>query len=186
MDYDSFLELAKARRSIRRFKSDPISDEYVDKIVEAARWAPSGFNSQPWEFVVVKDKKLKDTIVKWVDRGHAANADMEATREPWQKQKPHPSRDAEMDYRNAPVFIILMGDTRTQLGLPMVVRYDNYRRQVTFISSLASAILYMHLAATTLGLGSQWVSGIAEPYSCLLYTSPSPRDLSTSRMPSSA
>ena len=66
MDYDSFLELVKARRTIRRFKPDPIPDEYVDKIIEAARWAPSGFNMQPWEFVVIRDKKLKDTIVQWV------------------------------------------------------------------------------------------------------------------------
>jgi nitroreductase len=65
MDYQSFLELVKKRRSIRRFKPDPIPDEYVDKIIEAGRWAPSGFNLQPWEFVVVKDKELKDKIVEF-------------------------------------------------------------------------------------------------------------------------
>ena len=56
MDYESFLELVQKRRSIRRFKSDQIPDEYVDKIIEAGRWAPSGFNLQPWEFVVVKEQ----------------------------------------------------------------------------------------------------------------------------------
>jgi len=65
MDYESFLELVENRRGIRRFKPDPIPDEYIDKIIEAARWAPSGFNLQPWEFVVVKDKKLKDSIVEF-------------------------------------------------------------------------------------------------------------------------
>ena len=44
MDYESFLELVKKRRSIRRFKPDPVPNEYVGKIIEAARWAPSGFN----------------------------------------------------------------------------------------------------------------------------------------------
>ena len=39
MDYDSLLELVKTRRSIRRFKPNPIPDEYIDKIIEAARWA---------------------------------------------------------------------------------------------------------------------------------------------------
>ena len=62
MKYESFLELAKKRRSIRSFKPDPIPDEYVDKIIEAARWAPSGFNTQPWEFVVIKKKELKESI----------------------------------------------------------------------------------------------------------------------------
>ena len=169
MDYDSFLELVKKRRSIRRFRPDPIPDEYVNKIIEAARWAPSGYNSQPWEFVVVKEKKLKDSIVQWVDMYWELSSEVEATREPWQRQASHPWRDTEMDYRNAPVFIILFGDTRTQVGLPMMVRFDNYRRQSIFTSSLASAFLYMHLAATTLGLATQWVSQVATPYAqCLL------------------
>ena len=63
MDYAGFLDLVKHRRTIRRFKPDPIPDEYVEKIIEVARWAPSGFNMQPWDFVIIKDNKLKDTIV---------------------------------------------------------------------------------------------------------------------------
>ena len=92
MDYDSFLELVKKRRSIRRFKPDPVPDEYVDKIIEAARWAPSGFNSQPWEFVVVKEKKLKNSIVQLLESTWHQALKMEATREPWQRQKSHPWR----------------------------------------------------------------------------------------------
>jgi nitroreductase len=45
MEYESLLELVKARRSIRRFKPDSIPDEYIDKIIELDRWAPSGYNS---------------------------------------------------------------------------------------------------------------------------------------------
>jgi nitroreductase len=59
MEYESLLELVKTRRSIRRFKPDPVPDEYIDKIIEVARWAPSGYNTQPWDFVIIKDKKLK-------------------------------------------------------------------------------------------------------------------------------
>ena len=164
MDYDSFLKLVKERRTIRRFKPDPIPDEYVDKIIEAARWAPSGYNSQPWDFVVVKDKKLKDTIMQWIDSYWELSSKAENAREPWQRQTSHPWLDTEMDYHNAPVFIILFGDTRTQVGLPMMVRFDNDRRQSIFNSSLANAFLYMNLAATSLGLGAQWVSAIANPY----------------------
>ena len=64
MDYDELLELLKKRRSTRRYKPDPVPDEAIDKIIEAARWAPSGFNQQPWEFVVVKDQKLKEGNVE--------------------------------------------------------------------------------------------------------------------------
>ena len=49
MDYDSLLKLVKNRRSMRKFKPEPIPDEYVDKIIEVARWAPSGANSQTWQ-----------------------------------------------------------------------------------------------------------------------------------------
>ena len=48
MNYDQFLELLRYRRSIRRFKSDPIPDDNVIKILDAAHYAMSGANSQPW------------------------------------------------------------------------------------------------------------------------------------------
>ena len=65
MDYDSLLELVKNRRSIRKFKTDPVSDEHIDKILEVARQAPSGLNSQPWEFIVITDPAMLDTL-GWV------------------------------------------------------------------------------------------------------------------------
>jgi len=163
MDYESLLKLVKKTRSIRRFKPDPIPDEYIDKIIEVARWAPSGFNSQPWEFVVVKKKELKDKISEFIDEYVRQSARMEATREKWQKTIMRQYAGVPMDYRTAPVFILLFGDTRTKVGLPMALRYDDSRCQKIYISSLANAFLYMHLAATSLGLASQWVSGVQVP-----------------------
>ena len=173
MNYESFLELVKKRRSIRRFKSDPMPDEPVNRIIEAARWAPSGFNTQPWEFVVIRDKKLKDDIIQIIKPprppGSSGFPQLEDICEPWMRQKRQPWLNPEMEYQNAPVFILLFGDTRTQMGLPMMVRCDPYRKQVTYLSSLANAFLYMQLAATTLGLASQWVSLVASPPNhCLL------------------
>jgi nitroreductase len=166
MDYDSLLQLAKKRRSIRRFRLDPIPDEFIEKIIEVARWAPSGFNMQPWEFVVVKKPELRAKIVQYTNEYWMQVKSMEPTRESWQGRawKLLGVTGAGMDYTTAPVFIILFGDTRTKVGLPMGVRYDPNRYQLIFISSLASAFLYMHLAATTLGLASQWVSAISTPF----------------------
>jgi nitroreductase len=171
MDYDSLLELVKKRRSIRRFKPDPIPDEMIDKIIEVARWAPSGFNMQPWEFVVVKKPELRDRIVEYIKAYWAQSKGMEKTRESWQGEVWTTSGvvDAGMDFTTAPVYIILLGDPRTSQGLPMGLRHDKYRCQKLFTSGLASAFLYMHLAATTLGLASQWVSAIGIPYaSCMV------------------
>ena len=87
MDYDRLLKLVKERRSRRRFKPDPIPDDYIDKILEVARWAPSGFNMQPWEFIVVRREDLRKKICESIGAGFGAFAEMEQTREAWQGRK---------------------------------------------------------------------------------------------------
>ena len=64
MKIDELLDLLRTRRSTRKFKPDPIPDEYIEKIIEAARWAPSGANGQPWEFIVIKDQQTKTRIAE--------------------------------------------------------------------------------------------------------------------------
>ena len=157
MDYNSFLQLVKSRRTIRRFKSDPVPDELIGKVIEAGRWAPSGFNMQPWEFVVIKDKKLKDSIVQWIHDYHRLIMKTETARESWQRVPHRPSHDPEMDYKNAPVSILILGATRTHKGLPTAMRYDAERLRTIYTSSLANAYLYMSLAATTLGLANNGI-----------------------------
>jgi nitroreductase len=167
MDYENFLKLVKTRRSIRSFKTDPIPDEYVERIIEAARWAPSGANSQPWEFIVIKDKEIKDKIVEIVNEHREHSRKVELTREKDLRFPAVLSSVREPGYKNAPVFIILCGDPRTKEAYPlltMLTRGDSH-----FVSGLASAFLHMALAATTLGLGSQWVSATGNPFAkCLL------------------
>lgn len=53
------FEAIKNRRSIRAFRPEPIPDDVLNKILEAACWAPSAGNLQPWEFIVVKDLAIK-------------------------------------------------------------------------------------------------------------------------------
>jgi nitroreductase len=55
---DTF-EAIRNRRSIRQLKPDPIDDETLGKVLEAARWAPSWGNTQCWRFIVVTDKEVK-------------------------------------------------------------------------------------------------------------------------------
>jgi nitroreductase len=56
------LEAIRSRRAIRRFKKEPVPPELIEKMLEAARWAPSSVNSQPWEFIVVTDPETKKRI----------------------------------------------------------------------------------------------------------------------------
>ncbi|MEM2598263.1 MAG: nitroreductase family protein [Thermoproteota archaeon] len=53
------MEAIKTRRSIRKYKSTPVEDEKIIECLEAARWAPSANNSQPWEFLVVKNPETR-------------------------------------------------------------------------------------------------------------------------------
>ncbi len=53
------LEAIKERRSIRVYTDEKVSEDYVERLIEAARWAPSAGNVQPWAFVVVKNDETK-------------------------------------------------------------------------------------------------------------------------------
>jgi nitroreductase len=59
-----FYEVIKERRSVRRYKSDPIPDEVLNRILEAGRIAPSAKNIQPWHFVVVKNPEIKEMVAE--------------------------------------------------------------------------------------------------------------------------
>ena len=57
------MELLKLRRTYRRFKQEPISDEIIDEMLTAARYASSAANLQPITYVVVKSQeKVKESI----------------------------------------------------------------------------------------------------------------------------
>jgi nitroreductase len=53
------FEAIKSRRSIRAYTGEKVSDETVKRLIDAARWAPSAGNIQPWEFVIVRDLETK-------------------------------------------------------------------------------------------------------------------------------
>ncbi len=58
----SVLKLIQERRSIRRYKEDSIPEDVLVRVLEAARWAPSGKNLQPWKFILVRDKVMKERL----------------------------------------------------------------------------------------------------------------------------
>ncbi|MFQ6069723.1 MAG: nitroreductase family protein [Candidatus Aminicenantales bacterium] len=60
----SVLEVIKARRSVRRYKSEPVPDETLRRVLEAARLAPSGKNLQPWKFIIVRDSEKKRKLAQ--------------------------------------------------------------------------------------------------------------------------
>lgn len=149
--YECLLNLVKKRRTVREFKSDPVPDEHVAKIIEVARWAPSAFHTQPWEFVVIKDPDVKRRVIDVLDRYGPALRD--------------PAKESQErgSFKDAPVFILLLCDWRAKVGLPGRIAESDARVTSLYTSSLANTFLYMHLAATALGLASQWYTATSSP-----------------------
>ncbi len=58
-----FYEVVRRRLSVRAYKSDPVPEEVLQRILEAGRLAPSAKNYQPWKFIVVKDPALRAALV---------------------------------------------------------------------------------------------------------------------------
>jgi nitroreductase len=56
------MDAIRQRRSVREFDSEDVSDAVLHKLIEAACWAPSATNEQPWAFTIVKNKNLLNTI----------------------------------------------------------------------------------------------------------------------------
>jgi nitroreductase len=58
------LDVIQKRQSVRKYKEDPIPEKALMRVLEAARLAPSGKNFQPWKFIIVKDKALKEKLAQ--------------------------------------------------------------------------------------------------------------------------
>jgi nitroreductase len=58
------LALLRQRRSIRRYRPDPVPGDMVKQLLEAGRWAPSAGNRQPWHFIVVRDEAIRLEVAR--------------------------------------------------------------------------------------------------------------------------
>lgn len=72
MNENDMLDLIKKRRSIRKYTDEPVTDEQIRQLLEAAMAAPSGSNIQSWEFVVVRNPDLKRQIAQTHTWSHMA------------------------------------------------------------------------------------------------------------------
>jgi nitroreductase len=162
MDYEALLGLVKSRRSIRAFTDEPVSEETVEKVIEAARWAPSGANSQPWEFIIIRDQATKDKMALWARQHQELAHEAELTRPEELRWGSAARPVSDPFFKNTPVLILVVGDPRVSKSFPLLTYIE--REEKNFVSALAGAFLYMTLAATSLGLGSHWASLVGSGY----------------------
>jgi len=66
------MQIIKDRRSVRKFKADPVPDEFIDSILQAGQWAPSWANTQCWRFIVIRDTEIKEKLAETKGKGNPA------------------------------------------------------------------------------------------------------------------
>jgi nitroreductase len=142
---EDIIEIIKTRRCVREYKADPISDEDIKSIIDCARYAPSGFNIQPWAFLVVKNKEVMREIS---EKGKKSLIPMlEPIKTTSQKIGDFlvylKTEGTDMFY-NAPLLIVILGSENAP-----TTDYD-----------CAMAAQNMMLAAHSMGMGSCWIGGV--------------------------
>lgn len=141
------LEAIQTRRSIRRFRPDPIEQQVIENFLEITTLAPSAKNEQPWRFVVLTGEAKMELL----ERVDSALQDAIANERPTGSL-----RRSLQSMREAPVLILVFnGVPRT--GLPQEVEYAKF---LVDTQSLGAAIQTMLLAAQSMGLGTLWICDV--------------------------
>jgi nitroreductase len=155
-DYDQLLELIRSRRSIRRFSDRAVGREDIARLLEAARWAPSNHNRQPWRFLVIEDKPLINRLAEAVRQGLSV------------KLKSLPEAAAAYAdefthyatfFSNAPMLLVVLHKQPVSVSAPLLAGLKNPDLISGEPLSVAMAVQNLLLAAQALGLGTCVLTG---------------------------
>ncbi len=153
-----FFDAVKTRRSVRRFSNTDVPHEDVLAILEAARLAPSATNEQPWHFIVVRDRGLKDAMRDTINA--VIKGGLESTDDRSRKQRLARMKIYSTHFANAPVAIAVLArpweGTRYSSEPP-----EQGHRDLGMVSA-SMAAAHILLAATAQGYGSCFSSAPAE------------------------
>lgn len=147
MDTENLLDIIRHRRSVRVYKTGKVTNQQLETILEAARWAPSGANTQPWEFIVTRDRKKMKQVreiysQEWRDR---------------KKEDPVHYKGLKKDYvGDVSVLVLVCGEARTK-QVYLTTRQPADREKL-FQASIANSVQQAMLAAASMNLGTVWVS----------------------------
>jgi len=155
------VEAIERRRSIRRFKNDPIPEAMIHRILEAARLAPSAENAQPWSFIVVRDRQTKGALARLCFRQESlirqAPVLIAACGE--RKRFRMASRIFDQMIRNRLPFADLSVEASAEYFAFLrdrVRSLDENQLRAMAREGLAIAVSFLVLAATELELGTCW------------------------------
>lgn len=143
------------RRSIRKFRPEPVPERLIEKVVLAGTLAPSSKNRQPWRFVAVSERS-KEAALSAMERGLEREK-----RCPFLPDSAEFLSDAENTLkimRQAPVTIFVVNALGADLRRSLSV--DERVYEICNTQSIGAAVQNMSLAAQSLGLGSLWIGNV--------------------------
>ena len=143
---EDFFKIIKSRRSVRKFKSTPILEEHITKILDAARLAPTAGNQQPWKFVVIQDTAKIDELKKECIL-QSLNA-FKKRKKPEQRELEEQQKKVEEYFSGllaAPVHVVVLTDNKS--------KWPSYNEKD---GTLAAG--YLILAARALGYGTVFIT----------------------------
>ena len=163
----SVWEAIQQRRSIRKFKPDPLPEGAVEQLLEAARLAPSGSNRQPWRFLVATDveerRQLKDICMGQAFLEEApvvfvCFVDIESYSQASRRVR-------AQEFVDYGVLETLSGEVRDPEYRARMANQPDSDRETVLRSAVPNtyiAVQHIVLMATALGLGSCWVGAIRD------------------------
>jgi len=146
-----FYRLVADRRSIRRYEASAVPAETLDRVLAAARWAPSAHNRQPWRFAILTPFHWKDRLARAM--GDRLRRDRLADGDPPAAIDQDVAR-SHARITGAPVAIVVA------LDMADMDRYPDDRRRaehIMAVQSAAMAVQNLLLAAHAEGLGACWM-----------------------------
>ena len=151
VDEPNLFDLLKDRRSIRKYRKTKPDPRQIDRIIDAASYAPSAHNAQPWRFYVVSDEKKRDDLIEQMAARFRQDMVKDRVTEKVISQK---TRQSARLFGNAPLLIV------AGIDMTAMDKYSDAARQqaetLMATQSLAAAIQNLLLAAKAIGLGGCW------------------------------
>jgi nitroreductase len=152
---EATFKVIQDRRSIREYTPEPVSDEDLDKILEAARLAPSGENAQPWRFIIVRDPEARKKLGALAGGGSGRRFTAEFVT---QKMQQRFTSLQDEEKKKAAFAKLTSGQVSAFLAdAPVDIVVCGKKDVWDMPFDTSAAIENMLLMVTSLGLGACWV-----------------------------
>ncbi len=147
----------RERRSIRVFRPDPVPRQVIEEILDVARWAPSGSNTQPWRVTVLGGEQA-DTLRRRLEKAASVRTWTEAQMEAMQTRIANGPMAWILECVDEPIWQFLAGGSMRFFDAPvaLLVSFPG-KRGTSTPAAIPAFVTTLMLAAHARGLGTVWL-----------------------------